>query len=171
MKNKAGTSIAIQSACSYASALNLKKNNGMDALDALTNMTCCLGPWGSAQDYERNGNMKCDPNNWPQDINTARLFKYYFPLGYSYAFDDSTSTYVCKNKDADTMTQYMVTFCPANEGERTTLPGQDEHIHVSEVGDPKPVTPVPTPVPVGTVAPTQTPVQRYNPASDNSGHF
>lgn len=172
MKNKAGTPIAIQSACAYASALNLKNNNGMNALDALTNMTCCIKPWESNQLYKENGNMKCDPNNWPQDINTARFFKHYFPLGYSYAYDDSTSTYVCKNKEADTIvTQYIVTFCPANEGERTTLPGQDEHIHVSEVGDPKPVTPVPTPVPVGTVAPTQTPVQRYNPASDNTGHF
>ena len=172
MKNKAGTPIAIQSACSYASALNLKKNNGMDALDALTNMTCCILPWGSAQDYQNNGNMKCDPNNWPQDINTARFFKYYFPVGYSYAYDDHTSTYTCRNKDESTaLTQYIVTFCPANEGERINLPGQDEHIHVSEVGDPKPVTPVQTPVPVGTVAPTQTPVQRYNPASDNTGHF
>lgn len=171
MKDKAGKQVAIRSACAYASAANLKKNNGMDPLDALTNMTCCLGPWGSAQNYQKNGNMKCDPDNWPQDINTAKFFKHYFPLGYSYAYDDSTSSYICKNKNEDTLTQYIVTFCPANEGERTTLPGQDEHIHVSEVGDPVPVTPVPTPVPVGTVAPSQTQVQRYNPAHDDSGHF
>jgi len=171
MKNAAGTPIAIRSACAYASALNLKKNNGMDILDALTNMTCCINPWGSAQDYQTHGNMKCDPDNWPQDINTARFFKHYFPLGYSYAYDDSTSTYVCKNKDADTLTEYIVTFCPANEGERTVLPGTTEHVHVSDVGDSRPVTPEPTPVPVGTVAPTQTPVQRYNPARDDAGHF
>ena len=167
MKSAAGTPIAIRSACAYASALNLQKNNGMDPLDALTNMTCCLPPWGPAQDYQKNGNTKCDPNNWPQDINTAAFFKHYFPLGYSYAYDDSTSTYVCKNKDADTLTKYIVTFCPADEGERTTLPGQDEHIHVSEVGDPKPVTPEPTATPV----PAQTPVTRYNPSSEGASTF
>ncbi len=168
MKNTAGNNVAIRSACAYASALNLDKNNQqMDPLDTLTNMTCCLGPWGSAQDYQKNGNMKCDPDNWPQDINTAKFFKSYFPTGYSYAYDDHKSTFTCKNKNPDTLTRYIVTFCPANEGERTNLPGSTDHVHVSDIGDPKPVTPQPTATPV----PAQTPVTRYKPTSEGASTF
>jgi len=163
MKTKAGEMAAIWSACSVSSAPNPQ--------DPRWEEYCCKGVYESAQKYKENGNHKCDPTTWPADLNTAAFFHKYLKGSYSYAYDDDAATFQCRNKDEDTPVSAIVTFCGDNEGERTTLPGQDEHIHVSDVGDPTPVTPVPTPVPVGTVAPSQTQVQRYNPANDNSGHF
>jgi len=162
-KTAAGETAAIWSACSISSPPN--------PWDPRWEEYCCKGVYGPVQDYEKNGKHKCDPTTWPADLNTAALFHTYAKGSYSYAYDDDAATFQCKNKDKDTLTSVIVTFCGASEGERTTLPGQTEHIHVAEVGDPKPVTPVPTPLPIGTVAPAQTPVQRYNPANDNSGHF
>ena len=155
--NAAGKAIAVRSACSYASALNHKNNPGFDEKDYLTNSTCCKLPWGSAQDYKQNGNMSCNPLTWPEDINTAAFFKQYLPAAYSYAYDDHTSTYTCKNKDDDTLTAYIVTFCGANEGPRITLPGSDTHSHLPDMS--------PTPVPTHTPMPAQTPVPSapYNP--------
>ena len=81
--NAAGSAIAVRSACSYASALNHKKNNPFDEKDFLTNATCCKLPFGSAQDYKKNGNIKCDPMTWwPADINTSAFFKHYLPPAY-----------------------------------------------------------------------------------------
>ena len=168
VKNSAGNAITVRSACSYASALNHKNNPVFDEKDLLTNETCCKLPWGSAQDYTKNGNIKCDPSGWPEDINTAAFFKYYLPPAYSYAYDDHTSTYTCKNKDESTLTRYVVTFCGADEGTRTGLPGTTDHVHVSDIGDPQVVTPALTATPV----PAQTPVTgRYNPTGSGSPNF
>ncbi|HII98148.1 MAG TPA: thaumatin family protein, partial [Methanoregula sp.] len=83
------------------------------------------------------------------------------PAAYSYAYDDHTSTYTCKNKDDDTLTAYIVTFCGASEGPRITLPGSDTHSHLPDMSP----TPLPTPVPTQTPVPAQTPVPHtpFNP--------
>ena len=39
----------------------------------------------------------CDPTTWPADINSAALFKEYYPLGYSYADDDAASTFCTRS--------------------------------------------------------------------------
>lgn len=170
IKNAASTTIAVRSACSYASALNHKNNDPhFDEKDYLTNSTCCKLPFGSAQDFQKNGNMKCDPQTWPSDINTAAFFKHFLPTAYSYAYDDHTSTYTCKNKDDDTLTAYIVTFCGGNEGSRVTLPGDDTHSHLPDLSP----TPLPTPVPTSAPLPAQTPVPstHYNPAESGDVNF
>jgi hypothetical protein len=170
INNSASTAIAVRSACSYASALNHKNNDPhFDEKDLLTNSTCCKLPFGSAQDYVKNGKIKCDPLSWPVDINTASFFKHYLPGAYSYAYDDHTSTYTCKNKDEDTLTAYIVTFCGANEGPRINLPSQDTHSHLPDMSP----TPLPTPVPTRTPLPAQTPVPSgpYNPATSGDVNF
>lgn len=164
--NAADKTIAVRSACSYASALNHKNNDPhFDEKDVLTNETCCKLPWGSAQDYKKNGNMKCDPQTGPADINTAPFFKHFLPTAYSYAYDDAKSTYQCKNKDENTLTAYIVTFCGANEGARVTLPGDDTHTHTPDMSP----TPVPTQAPLP--AQTQVPSTPYNPAKSGDINF
>lgn len=47
---------------------------------------CCLGAFGAGV---------CNPNTWPANMDSAKLFKDAYPHDYSYAYDDSTSTYTC----------------------------------------------------------------------------
>lgn len=162
----AGTFTGIKSACTLASDWNLARNGKMDAMDQLTNMTCCIPPWSSKQNAPVYNGVMCNVTYWPQDLQTAQFFRQHEFGAYSYAYDDAASTFQCKNFDDNSqLTSYIVTFCGEQETTRTTLPGQTEHVHVSEVGDPRPVTPEPTATPV----PAQTPVpSRYNPASSGS---
>lgn len=48
---------------------------------------CCRGDYGQPD--------TCNPDTWPQDENSAQLFKSQCPDAYSYAYDDQTSTYTC----------------------------------------------------------------------------
>jgi len=58
------------------------------ACEALgTDQYCCLGRYVSGV---------CNPDTWPSNVNSAKLFKSAYPHDYSYAYDDSTSTYTCK---------------------------------------------------------------------------
>jgi len=176
LKNAQGKEITVQSACSYASTLNRNKNGDIDELDYLTNSTCCKGPYGSIGQYENHQTpYLCNPDTWPDDINTARFFKHYLPASYSFAYDDKHSTFQCKSKDEKNgiRTQYVVTFCPGNEPPRINLPGSDEHTHVPVYNPGPVVTPVATPVPTQTPLPAQTPVPtgRYHPASSGEPNF
>ncbi|NMB79700.1 MAG: thaumatin family protein [Methanomicrobiales archaeon] len=154
-KTDAGEMAALWSACSISSAPNPQ--------DPRWEEYCCKGVYGSAQDYEKNGNHKCDPTTWPKDLNTAAFFHQYLKGSYSYAYDDDASTFQCRNADSDTGVSVLVTFCGENEPPRITLPGQDTHTHVPVIV-PTPV-PTQTPVPLNTIAPVQTPVAPYNPSS------
>jgi len=156
-----GKMMAMWSACSAASPPN--------PADSRKDEYCCINPWGSKQDFQQNGNRKCDPTTWPEDMQTAQFFHEYLIGSYSYAYDDDASTFQCMNAGADTPTSYLVTFCGEHERERINLPGSDEHTHVP-VFNPGPVV---TPEPTQTPAPTQTPVpvRRYNPSTSDSPNF
>lgn len=54
---------------------------------------CCSGEYSTPQ--------KCQPTLYSQN------FKKECPLAYSYAFDDTTSTFTCSNSP-----NYVITFCP-----------------------------------------------------------
>ncbi|GKC61005.1 thaumatin-like protein 1, partial [Tanacetum coccineum] len=54
---------------------------------------CCSG--------DHNTPDKCPPTDY------SRFFKNLCPKAYSYAYDDSTSTFTC-----NTGTNYVITFCP-----------------------------------------------------------
>ena len=56
---------------------------------------CCRGEFGTPD--------KCDPLSW--GLNYALIFKTACPTAYSYAYDDLTSTFFCRNTD------YDITFC------------------------------------------------------------
>jgi len=59
-----------------------------------TDRHCCRGAYNTP--------ATCPPSNYSQ------TFKRACPTAYSYAYDDSTSTYTCTQAD------YTVTFCPQN---------------------------------------------------------
>ena len=56
---------------------------------------CCRGSFGKPE--------TCLPSYWP--VNYPKLFKSACPAAYSYAYDDHTSTFFCKN------TGYDIIFC------------------------------------------------------------
>ena len=60
-----------------------------------TDQYCCRGAHSTPQ--------TCKSRNWP--VNYPAMFKKACPMAYSYAYDDSTSTYFCRN------TNYIVQFC------------------------------------------------------------
>lgn len=158
-----GQIVGIWSACAWASPPN--------TVDPRKDEYCCINPWGSAQDFTKNGNKKCDPTTWPADLQTAQFFKKYLPGSYSYAYDDDASTFQCKNAGDGIVTSYYVTFCGANEGERIYLPGSDDHTHVPVINPGPVVMPPQTPLPTQTPAPVQTPVQRYSPGNSGQPNF
>ncbi len=142
--------VSIKSACEYAH----------ESAPQFVDQYCCLGAYGPG---------KCDPGKWPADLRTAPFFKTYNPMAYSFAYNDASSTFTCNNLNENTLTGYIVTFCPANEPMRITLPEQDDHIH-APVMTPTPLaTPAPTPAP----EPAQTPVPRtpYHPATSGETVF
>nr|XP_022916764.1 thaumatin-like protein 1b [Onthophagus taurus] len=47
---------------------------------------CCTGEFGPD---------RCNPNNWPENINSAKYFKANCPQAYSYAYDDRSSLFTC----------------------------------------------------------------------------
>ena len=65
---------------------------------------CCGCPPWSPPGTCKNHNPKWEAPAKPGVY--AQLFKDACPTGYSYPYDDQTSTYTCKGKD------YTVTFCP-----------------------------------------------------------
>jgi hypothetical protein len=67
-----------------------------------TDQYCCRGAYGSPQ--------TCNPNNWP--VNYAAIFKRACPSEYSYAYDDTSSTFTCGNPNPS----YHITFCPSGGG-------------------------------------------------------
>ena len=60
-----------------------------------TDQYCCRGQFGTPH--------SCKPSTWP--FNYAGVFKNACPTAYSYAYDDPTSTFFCKN------TAYDIVFC------------------------------------------------------------
>jgi hypothetical protein len=102
--NSSGAVVAVLSACDYA---YLHDTANVDKY-------CCLPPYGEKNDCIASCNTSCqsppadpenpsctycDPTYWPADINSATLFKKYYPLGYSYADDDAASTF-CSRSNA-----------------------------------------------------------------------
>lgn len=156
-----GKMVGVWSACSWASPPNPE--------DPRMKEYCCINPYGSRQDAGKHGGLKCDPSTWPAELNTAAFFKKYLPGSYSYAYDDDASTFQCMNKDANTWTSYLVTFCGESEPPRIDLPGSDTHSHLPDMSP----TPLPTPVPTQTPVPVQTavPSAPYNPATYGDVNF
>ncbi|WAC05820.1 MAG: hypothetical protein OS112_04120 [Methanoregula sp.] len=152
-KTQDGRTIGVFSACKYSFVATGSENKEY----------CCIPPYGQFKDRDNNGGLYCDPTTWPDNLNSATLFKKYYKLAYSYADDDKASTFTCKNAGPDTLTEYIVTFCSGNEGDRIYLPGSDDHTHMPVIGPV--VTPSQTPEPVQAPEPEQTPVQRYIPGS------
>jgi hypothetical protein len=150
--NRSDKVVGVYSACKYSVVHDGSENAAY----------CCNTPYGPKRDKNKNNGIFCDPTTWPDNVNSAKLFKSYYALAYSYAYDDEASTFTCKNKNADTSTDYLITFCSGNEGVRITLPGDDTHTHLPVMSP----TPLPTPAPVQTPLPAQTPVPSgpYNPA-------
>ena len=60
-----------------------------------TDQYCCRGAYNSPQ--------TCIAANWPVDY--AAIFKQACPQAYSYAYDDKSSTFCCRNTD------YNLVFC------------------------------------------------------------
>jgi hypothetical protein len=152
-----GKTVGVYSACKYSYETTKTENK----------QYCCLPPWGEKKDRNKNGGLFCDPSTWPADLNSAKLFKKYYPLAYSYADDDAASTFTCKNAGTAKYTEYLVTFCSANERPRITLPGDDDHTHVPVISPTQVTTPGPTPLPTAAPEPAQTPVPSvpYNPVT------
>ncbi|MDB4969346.1 MAG: pathosis-related protein 5-like [Myxococcales bacterium] len=67
---------------------------------------CCRGAYGTPQ--------TCNPNNWP--VNYAAIFKRACPNEYSYAYDDTSSTFTCGSPNPN----YRITFCPNGGGNQTS---------------------------------------------------
>jgi hypothetical protein len=151
--------VGVYSACKYS----------YDTTKTENKTYCCLPPYGEKKDKDQNQGQYCNPDTWPDAVNSAKLFKKYYPLAYSYADDDDASTFTCKNAGPATLTQYLITFCSGNEKTRINLPGSDDHTHVP-VFNPGPVV---TAVPTQTPAPVQTPVPavRYNPGQSGKPNF
>jgi hypothetical protein len=85
-KNASGKVIACMSACE---AFN-------------TDQYCCRGAYNTPQ--------TCKSSTWP--VNYPAFFKAACPTAYSYAYDDTTSTFTCNNPAPN----YTITFCPAGGG-------------------------------------------------------
>lgn len=66
-----------------------------------TDQYCCRGAYGSPQ--------TCNPAAWP--VNYAAIFKRACPNEYSYAYDDTSSTFTCGGAPG-----YHITFCPNGGG-------------------------------------------------------
>lgn len=149
--NASGKAVGMKSACYYADETN----------DPRADEYCCRGAYHES--------TSCKPDTWPADLRTATFFKQYNPKAYSFAYNDASSTYQCKNKSATILTSYDVTFCPAKVKEGTSAPGSADTTLI----------PVNTPVQVVTHVPTMTaaPVQSavpnapYNPASSGNANF
>ncbi|BES96962.1 Thaumatin family [Nesidiocoris tenuis] len=78
-----GATVACKSAC--------------EAFD--TDQYCCRGDNGTPD--------TCKSEDWP--VNYAAVFKQACPDAYSYAYDDTTSTFTCRG---DPAANYKITFCP-----------------------------------------------------------
>lgn len=145
--------VALLSACQYSVYTTGKENHEY----------CCSEP-------DHNTPATCSPTTWPSDMRTDLLFKKYLPGAYSWAFDDSLSTYTCWSKDPATPSAYTVSFCgaPKTTGTSGASSGTAQ-------------TPVPSVTSAGSVATpaatiipyvTQTAVSHgYNPAGSDSGNI
>lgn len=156
-----GKTAGVYSACKYS----------YDTTKTENKQYCCLPPYGERKDKDRNGGLFCDPATWPADLNSAKLFKKYYPLAYSYADDDEASTFTCKNAGPQKYTEYLVTFCSGNEDIRITLPGDDDHSHVPVIDPQQIMTPQPTPLPTPLPAQTPVPSRPYNPATSGEINY
>jgi hypothetical protein len=161
--NSNGKTVGVYSACKYSYSTTKTENKEY----------CCLPPYGEYKDRNNNQGLYCNPDTWPANLNSAKLFKKYYPLAYSYADDDTAATFTCTNAGPAITTEYLVTFCSANEPQRVSLPGSDDHTHVPVLVPTPMTTPVPTPVPTQTPKPAQTPVPSapYNPATSGNVNF
>ncbi|XP_044020754.1 pathogenesis-related protein 5-like [Aphidius gifuensis] len=83
VKNSGGYTVACKSACA---AFN-------------TDEYCCRGAHNTPQ--------TCKSKDWP--VNYPAIFKSACPDAYSYAYDDTTSTFTCKGNPN---TNYEIVFCP-----------------------------------------------------------
>jgi hypothetical protein len=66
-----------------------------------TDQYCCRGAYGNPQ--------TCNPAQWP--VNYSAIFKAACPDEYSYAYDDTSSTFTCSPNS-----NYTITFCPNGGG-------------------------------------------------------
>jgi hypothetical protein len=85
VKNRDGYTVACMSAC-------MKFN---------TDEYCCRGAHNTPQ--------TCKARDWPK--NYPAIFKQACPDAYSYAYDDTTSTYTCRSAPGRE-TAYEIVFCP-----------------------------------------------------------
>jgi hypothetical protein len=125
--NASGAVVAVLSACDYANLYD----------PANINKYCCLPPYGEKNDCisqcgascqsppadpENPTCTYCDPTTWPADVNSAALFKEYYPLGYSYADDDAASTFCTRSNvspwgTGNVLSDYnVVIYGPSGEG-------------------------------------------------------
>jgi len=72
----------------------------MSACEAFnTDQYCCRGAFNTP--------ATCKSSTWP--VNYPAFFKAACPTAYSYAYDDTSSTFTCNNPNPN----YTITFCPA----------------------------------------------------------
>ncbi|XP_044020753.1 pathogenesis-related protein 5-like [Aphidius gifuensis] len=83
IRNSGGSTVACKSACA---AFN-------------TDQYCCRGAHNTPQ--------TCRSSDWP--VNYPAIFKSACPDAYSYAYDDTTSTFTCRGSPD---TSYDIVFCP-----------------------------------------------------------
>lgn len=83
IKNSGGWTVACKSAC----------------LAFNTDEYCCRGAHGTPQ--------TCHSSDWP--VNYPQIFKQACPDAYSYAYDDTSSTFTCRGNPG---ANYEIVFCP-----------------------------------------------------------
>uniref|UniRef100_A0A914Q3S1 Thaumatin-like protein n=1 Tax=Panagrolaimus davidi TaxID=227884 RepID=A0A914Q3S1_9BILA len=66
-----------------------------------TDYYCCRGAYGTPQ--------SCKSSTWP--INYPKIFKDICPQDYSYAYDDTSSTFTCRGNNGRVSPDYKITFC------------------------------------------------------------
>ncbi len=93
VKDTAGNVIACKSACT------MLRGEGHSPDDAAADPYCC--PGGTAHGTTQT----CQPDTWPSNLGSNKIFKQAEPFAYSYAFDDTTSTLACAGSCG-----YRITF-------------------------------------------------------------
>ncbi len=102
-KNKSNKTVGVLSACKYVVYDNGTRNG------AENTSYCCTGPNGTPE--------TCHPESWPAGLQSSQFFEKYYPDAYSFAFNDVSHTFQCKGSDSTVLTDYVVTFCPAEKGQ------------------------------------------------------
>lgn len=91
--NPAGNVIACKSACT------MFEGEGYAPDSSAADPYCC--PGGTAHGTSQT----CQPDTWPADLSSNKIFKQAEPFAYSYTYDDTTSTLSCAGSCG-----YQITF-------------------------------------------------------------